>query len=70
MRDTHREAKTQAEGEAGFLPGARCGTRFQDLRTTPQTKGRCSTTEPPRCPTSLLFYRYLKILTNHPGNVN
>ena len=26
MRDTQREAETQAEGEAGSLPGARCGT--------------------------------------------
>ena len=27
MRDTQREAETQAEGEAGSLWGARCGTR-------------------------------------------
>ena len=27
MRDTHREAETQAEGEAGSLQGARCWTR-------------------------------------------
>ena len=26
MRDTEREAETQAEGEAGFLQGARCLT--------------------------------------------
>ena len=25
-RDTQREAETQAEGEAGFMQGARCGT--------------------------------------------
>ena len=30
MRDTHREAETQAEGEAGSLQGARHGTRSQD----------------------------------------
>ena len=30
MRDTEREAETQAEGETGFLQGARCGTRSQD----------------------------------------
>ena len=24
MRDTHREAETQAEGEAGSVQGARC----------------------------------------------
>ena len=26
MRDTEREAETQAEGEAGSVQGARCGT--------------------------------------------
>ena len=25
MRDTETEAETQAEGEAGSIPGARCG---------------------------------------------
>ena len=30
MRDTQREAETQAEGEAGSLYGARCGTQSQD----------------------------------------
>ena len=30
MRDTQREAKTQAEGEAGPSQGARCGTRSRD----------------------------------------
>ena len=29
-RDTHRDAETQAEGEAGSLRGARCGTWSQD----------------------------------------
>ena len=27
MRDTQRKAETQAEGEAGSMQGARCGTR-------------------------------------------
>ena len=30
MRDTQREAETQAEGEASSLQGARCGTRSRD----------------------------------------
>ena len=34
MRDTYREAETQAEGKAGSMQGARCGTQFQDLRVT------------------------------------
>ena len=29
-RDREREAETQAEGEAGSLQGAQCGTRSQD----------------------------------------
>ena len=30
MRDTEREAETQAKGEAGSLWGAGCGTGSQD----------------------------------------
>ena len=48
--ETQKEAETQAEGEAGSLGGARCGTQFQDPRITSWAKGRCSTAEPPRCP--------------------
>ena len=43
-----REAETQAEGEAGSMQGARCGTRSQDSRIAPWAKGRCKTPEPPR----------------------
>ena len=50
MRDAQREAEIQAEGEAGPPWGARYGTPSQDPRVTPWAKGRCSTTEPPRCP--------------------
>ena len=35
MRDTEREAETQAEGEAGSMQGARCRTRSQDPGVTP-----------------------------------
>ena len=49
-RDREREVETQAEGEAGLMQGARCGTRSPDPRITPWAKGRCSTTEPPRVP--------------------
>ena len=34
MRDTQKEAETQAEGEAGSLQGAQCGT----LRSRPEPK--------------------------------
>ena len=33
-RDTQREVETQAEGEAGSLWGARCGTGSQDPGVT------------------------------------
>ena len=45
-----REAETQAGGEAGFLLAAQCGTWSQDPGITTWAKGRCSVTEPPRCP--------------------
>ena len=42
MRDTAergREAKTEAEGEAGSMQEARCGTRSQDSRITTSAEG-------------------------------
>ena len=41
MRDTdrEREAETQAEGEAGSMQGAQCGTRSQDSKITPWAEG-------------------------------
>ena len=45
MRDTQREAKTQTEGEAGSMQGARCGTRSRNWGIMPWAKGRCSTAE-------------------------
>ena len=50
MRDTQREAETQAEGAAGSLQEAQHRTWSQDPRITPWAKDRCSTTEPPRHP--------------------
>ena len=36
MRDTEREAETQAEeGEAGSMQGAQCGTGSQEAGITP-----------------------------------
>ena len=35
MKDTEREAETQAEGEAGLLRGAQCGTQSQEAGITP-----------------------------------
>ena len=50
MRDTVREAETQAEGEASPMQGAQCGTRSRASRITPWAEGRCPTAGPPRCP--------------------
>ena len=55
-RHTQREAGTQVEEEADSLWGAWCGTQSQDPRIMTWAKGRCSTTEPPRCPCFLYFY--------------
>ena len=38
-RETHREAETQAEGDAGSLQEARCGTRSWDSGITPWAEG-------------------------------
>ena len=35
IREREREAETQAEGEAGSMQGAQCGTRSQDSRIMP-----------------------------------
>ena len=57
MRDTHTEAETQAEGEAGSLQEAWCRTQSQDPGITTWAQARCSTTEPPRCPVTLFQVR-------------
>ena len=51
MRDTEKEAETQADS----MQGARCGARSQGSRITPWDMGRHSTTEPPRCPSKIIF---------------
>ena len=58
MRDTEREAETQAEGEAGSMQGAPRGTQSWVFRITPWAEGRRQTTEPPRDPliNPFLFY--------------
>ena len=53
MKDTEREAETQAEGQAGSMQGARCGTWSQDSEITPWAEGSRSTAEPLRCPDNI-----------------
>ena len=52
MRHTQREreAETQAEGEAGFMQGAPCGTRFQDSGITPWAEGSAKLLSHLGCP--------------------
>ena len=52
MRDTQREAETQAEREPGSMQGAQCW----DSRITSWGEGSCSTTEPPMPPTCEDFF--------------
>ena len=50
MRDTEREAETQAEGEAGSMKEAQRGTQSRVSRITPWAEGRRQTAEQPRDP--------------------
>ncbi|CAD7687994.1 unnamed protein product [Nyctereutes procyonoides] len=56
-RERQRGAVTQEEGEAGSMPGARCGTRSRDSSIAPWAKGRRQTAEPPRDPLMKTFKR-------------
>ena len=47
IHERHRETERMAEGEAGSLQGAQCGTRSWDSRIMLWAKGRCSTAELP-----------------------
>ena len=48
--ETQRERKRHRQREAGSSQEAQCGTWSQDPRITHWAEGRCSTTEPLRCP--------------------
>ena len=68
MRDREREAETQAEGEAGSMQGAQCGTCSQDSRIMPWAEGRHQTAEPSRDPSNVTFIHLLSIW-KVPGRV-
>ena len=55
MRDTEREAETQAEGEAGSMQGAQCGTRSQDPRIPPWAEGGAKLLGYLACPKSIFL---------------
>ena len=50
MRDTDREAETQAEGEADSPQGARCRTRSQEPRIMPEPKADAQPLRQPSVP--------------------
>ena len=54
MRDT----ETQAEGEAGSMPGAQRGTRSRDSRITPWAEGGAKPLSHPGCPQLFFFFRF------------
>ena len=56
MRDTEREAETQAEGEAGSMQGARCGTWSWVCRITPWAKGGTKLLSHRGCPIPFITY--------------
>ena len=60
MRDTEteREAETQAEGEAGSMQGARCGTQSQVSRITPWAEGGTKLLSYPGCPIRAILFIY------------
>ena len=55
MRDTEREAETQAEGEAGSMQGAQRGTWSQVSRIMPWAEGSTKPLSQLGCPEHLLF---------------
>ena len=68
-REKKREAETQAEGEAGSMPGARRRTQSRDSRIAPWAQGRHQTTEPPRDPLiSTLNVRGITKIVSRPNS--
>ena len=63
--ETHREAETQADREAGSMQGAQCRTQSQVSRITPWAEGGAKPLSHPGCPMSqnilLDFCHYSKL---------
>ena len=53
--ERERQAETQAEGEAGPMQGARCGTRSRVSRITPRAAGGAKPLRHWGCPSLLCF---------------
>ena len=61
-----RDGETPSKGEAGSPREAQCETRSQDPGVTTWAKGGCSTPEPPRDPTTILFTHSLPLPVRAP----
>ena len=55
MKDTEREAETQAEGEAGSMQGGRYGTQSQDPGSRPEPKADAHSLSHPGCPPCVFY---------------
>ena len=61
MRDTQRERdRDTAEGEAGSMEGARCGTRSQVSRIRPWAEGGAKPLSHQGCPILHIFKKHMK----------
>ena len=65
FRDSKRGAETQAEGEAGSMQGAQCGTRSQVFGITPWAAGGAKPLRHRGCPTKGIF---IKVWEAYKGN--
>ena len=65
MRDREREraVETQAEGEAGSMQGAQCGTRSQVSRITPWAEGHAKPLSHWGCPVLWFLLTYCALLS-------
>ena len=69
MRDTEREAETQAEGEAGSMQGAQHGTRSWISRIPPWAEGGAKPLSHLGCPLPrfLCGFSLVSSTTNRPN---
>ena len=68
-RETDRQAKTQAEGEAGFMQGGPCGTPTQISRITPWAEGSAKLLSHAGCALPPFLIGHLARLVCHTENI-
>ena len=62
--DTEREAETQAEGEAGSMQGAQCGTQSRVSRTTLWAEGGAKPLSHWVCPDLVILSSFFSTVHN------